>query len=246
MIMRVTNSKSEWAACCERWIAKTLCVSAYLAFSLAVVSSGCRSGKTEKQHQEFFTSGSREADQRASQRMAKAEQLAGSGEGAGEKEKVTKSVGSGSGGGTNAAVKSTEKTSLYDRLGGEAGVSNIVSDAMPRLLQDPRVNWERKGGKSGSLFHSKPKETWAATPQNVTTIKVHMVQFLTLATGGPAHYEGKQMKPTHSGMHISNPEFDAVVGDVKASLDALKIPNREQKELLAIIESTRPEIVEER
>ena len=42
------------------------------------------------------------------------------------------------------------------------------------------------------------------------------------------------------------PEFDAAVGDVKASLDRLKVPDTEQKELLAIVESTRPEIVEQR
>jgi hemoglobin len=47
-------------------------------------------------------------------------------------------------------------------------------------------------------------------------------------------------------MHIGNPEFDAVIGDLKASLDKLKIPNTEQKELLAIVESTRPQIVTQR
>jgi hemoglobin len=47
-------------------------------------------------------------------------------------------------------------------------------------------------------------------------------------------------------MHISNAEFDAAIGDLKASLDKLRIPNKEQKELLAIVESTRPEIVEVR
>ncbi len=61
--------------------------------------------------------------------------------------------------------------------------------------------------------------------------------------GGPAHYDGKDIKPTHAGMSIGNPEFDAVVGDLKASLDKLQVPNKEQKELLAIIESTRPQIV---
>jgi hypothetical protein len=40
--------------------------------------------------------------------------------------------------------------------------------------------------------------------------------------------------------------FDAAVGDLKVSLDRLQIANIEQKELLAIIESTRPEIVHER
>ena len=51
------------------------------------------------------------------------------------------------------------------------------------------------------------------------------------------------MKSTHAAMHIGNPEFDAALGDLKASLDRLQIPNKEQKELLSIIESTRPQIV---
>src|SRR6476620_1726136 len=46
---------------------------------------GCGTAKIGKKKDDFFTSGSREADQRASQRMAKAEQLSGSGEGTGEK-----------------------------------------------------------------------------------------------------------------------------------------------------------------
>ena len=63
---------------------------------------------------------------------------------------------------------------------------------------------------------------------------------------GRRYYDGKEMKSTHAGMKISNPEFDAAVGDLKASLDKLQIPNKEQKELLAIIESTRPLIVTQR
>ena len=77
-------------------------------------------------------------------------------------------------------------------------------------------------------------------------LKKHLVQFIVLATGGPVHYEGKEIKSAHAGMKIGNPEFDAVLGDVKASLDRLQIPNKEQKELLSIIESTRPQIVTQR
>ena len=54
------------------------------------------------------------------------------------------------------------------------------------------------------------------------------------------------MKSAHAGLHIANPEFDATIGDLKSSLDKLQIPNKEQKELLAVVESTRPEIVTER
>jgi hemoglobin len=216
---------------------------------VAVVVAGCGGGKAQTKNTDFFTSGSREADQRASQRMAKEEQLSGTGEGSAEKDvkKAQTSVTNILVNGTNTAAQAEGKLSLFDRLGGEVGISNIVTDFTPRALQDPRVNWDRKEVKQGGFsLHSAKSETWDPNPQNVNILKTHIVQFLTLATGGPAHYEGKEIKSTHAGMHISNPEFDAVTGDLKASLDRLRIPNTEQKELLSIIESTRPLIVTER
>src|SRR4051812_12447216 len=85
---------------------------------LAVAFSGCRT-KPQAQNKEFFTSGSKDADQRASQRMAKSEQLEGSGEGSGEKgvKKGTKKAA----GGTGEGVQAENKVSLFDRLGGEKG-----------------------------------------------------------------------------------------------------------------------------
>src|SRR5690349_6477397 len=60
-------------------------VAFWLLSALLAGSIGCGTAKTGKKKEDFFTSGSREADQRASQTMAKHEQLTGSGEGAGEK-----------------------------------------------------------------------------------------------------------------------------------------------------------------
>src|SRR5215813_12448887 len=97
--------------------------------------SGCKASPAKKANTNFFTSGSREADQRASQRMAQAEQLEGSGEGEGEKgvkkAKVDKSGNAEAPsptGNTNVAAQATNKLALYDRLGGQLGVSNIVAD----------------------------------------------------------------------------------------------------------------------
>jgi hemoglobin len=224
---------------------------AALLLSVVICLNGCGSSPAKKGNQDFFTSGSRDADQRASQRMAQNEQLSGSGEGAGEKG-VKKAVVAtpadpATDGGTNKPAQVEGKLSLYDRLGGEAGISNIVADFLPRAMQDPRVNWQRKGVVHGGLsFHHDESETWKDTPQNIALLEKHFIQFLALATGGPVHYEGKEMKSSHAQMHISNPEFDATIGDLKASLDKLQTPNKEQKELLAIVESTRPEIVTER
>jgi hemoglobin len=232
-----------------QWLTRSLTVLS-LAAALAIVS-GCGGRAAQKKNSDFFTSGSREADQRADQRMAKAEQLNGTGEGSGEKDvkkaQVVESNTNNMVNGTNQPAQAEGKLSLYDRLGRESGISNIVADFTPRALQDPRVNWDRKGVTQGGFsFHSGKSVTWDANPQNVQMLQKHLVQFLALATGGPAHYEGKEIKGAHADMHISNPEFDAVMGDLKASLDRLRIPNTEQKELLSIIESTRPLIVTER
>ena len=219
-----------------------------VAVALSILA-GCGGGTPQKQNREFFTSGSREADQRASQRMAKHEELTGSGEGSGEKgvKKAKASGNASSTGGTNRGAQAEGKLALFDRLGGEAGISNLVADFLPRALQDPRVNWPRKGVKRGGFsIHSGQEVTWNPSPENQDRLQTHLVQFLALATGGPAHYEGKEMKSAHASMHISNPEFDAALGDLKASLDRQQVPNKEQKELLAIIESTRPQIVTEK
>ncbi len=234
------------------WARRSLLVCLLAATLTGVV--GCGTFKSEKKKDDFFTSGSREADQRASQRMAKNEQLAGSGEGAGEKGAkqavAVKPTADGQGAkGTNSAAQVEGKLALFDRLGGKKGIIAIVDDFTPRVLQDPRVNWQRKGVKSGGFsFRRKSNESvvWNATDENMANLKKHLVQFIVLATGGPPHYDGKEMKSAHVGMKIGNPEFDAALGDLKATLDTLQIPNKEQKELLSIIESTRPQIVTQR
>jgi hemoglobin len=190
--------------------------------------SGC-AGTSQQQNKDYFTSGSAQADQRAEQRMAQAQQLTGG------------SQGSGSG-----TALADDKRSLYDRLGGQAGVQAITEDWINRAMADPRVNWNRQDVTQGGLsIHFDRSVQWDPNPQAVNDMKTHIAQFIALASGGPSVYQGKEMKSAHAGLHISNAEFDAAVGDLKATLDKMQIANKEQKELLAIMETTRAQIVEE-
>jgi len=164
--------------------------------------AGC-GGQAEKKRG-FFTSGSREADQRADQRMAGVEQIR-------TPEK-----------GGNGQTQEVQK-SLYDRLGGDEGVKLIVEDFVNRALEDPIVNWERKGVKRGGMSLKRGASVeWKRDDASVEQLKKHIVQLLTLKTGGPSFYDGKEMKAAHTGMHITNAEFDAAVGDLKATLDNKK------------------------
>jgi hemoglobin len=206
----------------KRWIRRA----APIAGALLLVATGC--GSQEKKDRGFFTSGSHEADQRAEQRMAKADQLAGKSE-------------------KDGAKQANEKKSLYDRLGAEQGIDSIVDDFVSRAVADPRINWERKGVTHGGFLGIGSKSSeWSPTVENLEGLKQHLAQFLALATGGPVKYEGREIGEVHRGMHVTNAEFDAAIGDLKATLDKVQLPNPEQKELIAIVESTRPQIVEDR
>src|SRR3954469_5217238 len=108
---------------------------------------GC--GDKEAKDRTFFTSGNREADQRAEQRIAKDQQLRGEGEGkTGKKSdsKEAKAIAA-----TSPAApsgKTNAEPPLYTRIGGDAGINAIVDDFVTRALADPRVNFERKGVES--------------------------------------------------------------------------------------------------
>jgi len=220
----------------HRHLARVIVVIGIAALAMA----GC--GNPEQKDRDFFTSGSREADQRAEQRVAKVEQLRGEGEdGKDEKKGDPKKI-------PGAQQAGNAQKSLYERLGGEEGINAIVEDFVPRVLADPRVNWERKGITRGGMNLLKRGQSveWKATPDNVARLKKHLAQFLALSTGGPPTYEGRDMKQVHQGLHITNAEFDASIGDLKATLDKLGIANEEQKGLLSIVETTRPQIASQR
>jgi hemoglobin len=124
--------------------------------------------------------------------------------------------------------------SLYDRLGGKPAITAVVDDFVGRAASDPKVNFTRKG---------VPGAEWQATPENVAHLKMQLVDFISMATGGPNNYKGKSMKESHKNMQITDAEFSAIAADLKASLDKLNVPAKEQGELMAIVGGTKKDIV---
>lgn len=142
-------------------------------------------------------------------------------------------VGCANEGAAKPAAKAGER-SLYERLGGEPAIAAVVDDFVARGAANPKVNFVRKGtGKE-----------WPAAPEAVAHLKKMLVEFIASATGGPQKYTGKAMKESHEGMRITNAEFDALAADLGASLTKFKVAPAEQRELLAIVETTRRDIVE--
>jgi hemoglobin len=63
------------------------------------------------------------------------------------------------------------------------------------------------------------------------------------ATGGPCTYTGRTMKQSHAHLNISDREWREMVRVFQEVLGHFKVPAAEQQELVAIVESTKADIV---
>ncbi len=127
-------------------------------------------------------------------------------------------------GAPSAGTAATEK-SLYDRLGGKTAITAVVDDFVGRVAADTRIN-----GKFANA--------------NIPRLKSMLVDQICQASGGPCTYTGRDMKSTHAGMGVSSSDFDALVGDLVATLSKFKVPEREKNELLGALGPMKGDIVE--
>lgn len=58
------------------------------------------------------------------------------------------------------------------------------------------------------------------------------------------YYTGRDMKLSHEGMGINESDWAAFMGHLNATLDTFQVPQRERDEVVALIESTKPDLVE--
>ena len=126
-------------------------------------------------------------------------------------------------------VRPTPKT-LWDRLGGEAGVTKIIDDFANAATPDPKVDF---------LRHGKYK----LTAEQVVKMKRDLVEMVSQAAGGPFKYTGPDMKTVHKGMGITNDQFDALAGHLKKALEKNKVAEKDAATVLGAVNATRSQIV---
>ncbi|HTU19736.1 MAG TPA: hypothetical protein VMG10_16865 [Gemmataceae bacterium] len=124
-----------------------------------------------------------------------------------------------------------EAAIMWDRLGGEPGVTRIVDDFVNLSTRDPKVDFFR---------HNKVK----LDAEHVVKMKRELVQQISQLTGGPLKYTGPDMKKIHKDMGITNEQFDASVANLKKVLEKHKVGPEDRKKILAAVESSRKEIVQ--
>jgi len=119
---------------------------------------------------------------------------------------------------------------LYQRLGGAYPIAVVVDDFIERLL----VN---------DVLNANPAINQARATVPAAGLKFHVTSLVCMVTGGPCKYAGRGMKEAHAHLNITEREWQAMVADFRVTLDKFKVPQREQNELIQIVESTKGEIV---
>jgi len=135
-----------------------------------------------------------------------------------------------SGTGLAQQTPATPTKNLYDRLGGVYAIASVVDAFIERVLVNKTLN-------ANPAIDSARKHVPKAG------LKFQVTAMVCEATGGPCKYTGRPMKESHSRLNISEKEWDAMVVDFKMTLDQFKVPAAEQKELVNIVASTKPDIV---
>ncbi|MEK6152484.1 group 1 truncated hemoglobin [Flavobacteriaceae bacterium 3-367] len=128
---------------------------------------------------------------------------------------------------TSTVVLAQEK-SLYERLGGYEAISAVVDDFADRLFNDEVV---------GKRFFGMGDDSRAGFKQK-------NINLVCAATGGPCKIISRSAKTTHQGLGIKASEFDIVAGHLVDVLNKFNVPKKEHDELMAIIGTLRPDIVE--
>ncbi|MGH3376154.1 MAG: group I truncated hemoglobin [Actinoallomurus sp.] len=119
---------------------------------------------------------------------------------------------------------SGSEPTIYELIGGEEALVNVVDDLYERILGDE----ELAGFFVGT---SLPR------------LKGRQVEFFGEALGGPMAYTGAPMKQVHQGRGIEPGHFDLVAGHLVDSLTAAGVPEPTVGQIIAVVAPLSADIV---
>lgn len=122
------------------------------------------------------------------------------------------------------ACASVREPELYQQLGGKAGVDQLVAAMVEEAHTDPRI-----------------AELFAQT--DLAYFRERLVEQICQLADGPCEYTGLPMPDAHSGMDLSEREFNWFVEDVERAMRRVGLPMAVQNRLLARLARMRAEVI---
>jgi hemoglobin len=119
---------------------------------------------------------------------------------------------------------------LYDRLGGLMPLSVVVNDFIDAMVSDAVMN-------ENPVIDAARKRVPAAY------LKYHVTAFVCMATGGPCGYTGRGMPESHTHLNINARDWDRMLEIFVEVLASYDVPERETRELVELLGTTKDAIV---
>jgi len=126
-----------------------------------------------------------------------------------------------------ASVAGAQEKTLYQRLGGYDAIAAVSDEFIARLATDE----QEKRFFIGFSDDSKMR------------IRQLLVDLVCKSTGGPCYYTGRDMKTAHAGAGITKADWDRSLGIFIEVLNKFKVPDKEQKDLAALLSPLEKDIV---
>ncbi len=132
---------------------------------------------------------------------------------------------------TQDEVTVVEEKSIYEKLGGEEGISVAVEEIVARHLENEDIK-----------HYFIPLQE---NPEYFEQFKQHVKDFLGAGTGGGTEYKGRDMAGAHKGLNLSEADFLSAIDDILFVLDANKVDRVSRNELLAILYSMKDDVIKQ-
>lgn len=115
------------------------------------------------------------------------------------------------------------KTSLYMKYGSRV-TSGMAECLYDRLLVDPEL---------APFF----------VGVDIDRLREHVAEFLTVLTGGPDIYRGRDLREAHAGYRISKDQFERVMGHIAAAATELAIEAQDIETIATAIRGYEGDVV---
>ena len=129
-----------------------------------------------------------------------------------------------------AAQPEPPKPTLYERVGGVNNIAVLLDDVIDRSYVDP-------------VFSANPHIHKAHQRYPKAVYKFNATALACQVFGGPQKYTGRTLKEAHQHLHITEKEWNALIAIFRDSMNSYKVPQREQGEIIAILESTKDQVI---
>ena len=120
--------------------------------------------------------------------------------------------------------------SLYERVGGINNIAVLIDDVIERSYVD-------------EVFKANPMIEEAHKRYPKAAYKYNATSLACMVMGGPQKYTGRSLKDAHQHLRVTEKEWQELIKIFQDSMNSFNLPQKEQNEILGIIESTKGDVL---